>query len=181
MQLLILCLLHPHFQINWFPLLDFFKYQNQKFSTEMCAALKQRTLLVFWGCLRPYILNLPQEMIAGTFLSLDWATFIRQPHWQSQKRLKVCIGGTTRQRNWPEGYWWQVWELGQVSASSGACDWSRFMVLGYLSGMLECHCWEVGEPQVPQLDWLRIAEWACAGIFAVTVRFQNQDRFWISK
>ena len=31
-----------------------------------------------------------------------------------------------------------------------------------------------------QLDWLRIAEWACAGIFAVAVQFQNQDHFLIS-
>ena len=27
-----------------------------------------------------------------------------------------------------------------------------------------------------QLDWPWIAEWAYAGIFAVAVRFQNQDR-----
>ena len=32
---------------------------------------------------------------------------------------------------------------------------------------------------IVQLDWLRIAEWAYAGIFAVAVRFQNQDQFWI--
>ena len=31
-----------------------------------------------------------------------------------------------------------------------------------------------------QLDWPWIAEWAYAGIFAVAVRFQNQDHFWIS-
>ena len=31
-----------------------------------------------------------------------------------------------------------------------------------------------------QLDWPCSAEWAYAGIFAVAVRFQNQDQFWIS-
>ena len=30
-----------------------------------------------------------------------------------------------------------------------------------------------------QLDWLRIAEWAYAGIFSVAVLFQNQDQCWI--
>ena len=30
------------------------------------------------------------------------------------------------------------------------------------------------------MDWLRIAEWACAGIFAVAVQSHNQDQFWIS-
>ena len=30
-----------------------------------------------------------------------------------------------------------------------------------------------------QLDWLAIANWAYAGIFAVDVCFQNQDQFWI--
>ena len=28
-----------------------------------------------------------------------------------------------------------------------------------------------------QLDWLWVAEWACAGIFAVAVQFQNRDKF----
>ena len=32
-----------------------------------------------------------------------------------------------------------------------------------------------------QLDWLAIADWAYAGIFAVAVRFQNQDQFWIPR
>ena len=31
-----------------------------------------------------------------------------------------------------------------------------------------------------QLDWPWIAEWAYAGIFAVAVRFQNQDQFLVS-
>ena len=31
-----------------------------------------------------------------------------------------------------------------------------------------------------QLDWPWTAEWAYAGIFAVSVRFQNQDQFWVS-
>ena len=31
------------------------------------------------------------------------------------------------------------------------------------------------------LDWPWIAEWAYAGIFAVAVQFQNQDKFWISR
>ena len=31
-----------------------------------------------------------------------------------------------------------------------------------------------------QLDWRWIAEWAYAGIFAVTVWIQNQDQFWVS-
>ena len=31
-----------------------------------------------------------------------------------------------------------------------------------------------------QLDWPWIAGWAYAGIFAVAVRIQNQDQFWIS-
>ena len=31
-----------------------------------------------------------------------------------------------------------------------------------------------------QLDWPWIPEWAYADIFAVAVRFQNQDKFWIS-
>ena len=31
-----------------------------------------------------------------------------------------------------------------------------------------------------QLDWPWIAVWANAGIFAVAVRFQNQDQFWVS-
>ena len=30
-----------------------------------------------------------------------------------------------------------------------------------------------------QLDWLKIAEWAYAGIFAAEVRFQIRDQFWI--
>ena len=34
-------------------------------------------------------------------------------------------------------------------------------------------------PHYMQLGWLAIAEWAYAGIFAVTVQFQNQDKFWI--
>ena len=29
----------------------------------------------------------------------------------------------------------------------------------------------------PQLDWLRITEWAYAGIFAVAFQFQNRDYF----
>ena len=33
---------------------------------------------------------------------------------------------------------------------------------------------------VLQLDWPWIAEWAYAGIFAVAVRIQNQEQFWIS-
>ena len=32
---------------------------------------------------------------------------------------------------------------------------------------------------IVQLDWPSIADWAYAGIFAVAVRFQNQDQFWI--
>ena len=32
---------------------------------------------------------------------------------------------------------------------------------------------------IVQLDWPWIAEWAYAGIFAVAVRFQNKDQFWI--
>ena len=32
-----------------------------------------------------------------------------------------------------------------------------------------------------QLDWPWIAERAYAGIFAVAVQFQNQDKFWISR
>ena len=35
-------------------------------------------------------------------------------------------------------------------------------------------------PQQIRLDWSWIAEWAYAHIFAVAVRFQNQDQFWIS-
>ena len=31
-----------------------------------------------------------------------------------------------------------------------------------------------------QLDWPWTAEWAYTGIFAVAVRIQNQDQFWIS-
>ena len=31
-----------------------------------------------------------------------------------------------------------------------------------------------------QLDWPWILEWAYASIFAVAVRIQNQDQFWIS-
>ena len=31
-----------------------------------------------------------------------------------------------------------------------------------------------------QLDWLWIAEWAYTEIFAVAVRVQKQDQFWIS-
>ena len=31
-----------------------------------------------------------------------------------------------------------------------------------------------------QLGWQWIAEWAYVGIFAVAVRIQNQDQFWIS-
>ena len=30
-----------------------------------------------------------------------------------------------------------------------------------------------------QLDWLATADWAYADIFAIIVRFQNHDRFWI--
>ena len=30
-----------------------------------------------------------------------------------------------------------------------------------------------------QLDWPSIADWAYASIFAVEVRFQIQDQFWI--
>ena len=30
------------------------------------------------------------------------------------------------------------------------------------------------------MDWLAIADWAYTGIFAVVVRFQNQNQFWIS-
>ena len=29
------------------------------------------------------------------------------------------------------------------------------------------------------VDWLRIAEWVYAGMFAVAARFQNKDHFWI--
>ena len=36
------------------------------------------------------------------------------------------------------------------------------------------------QESVIQLDWPWIAEWAYAGIFAVAVRFQNQDQYWIS-
>ena len=31
-----------------------------------------------------------------------------------------------------------------------------------------------------QLDWPWIAEWTYVGIFAVAVRFQNQNQFWVS-
>ena len=31
-----------------------------------------------------------------------------------------------------------------------------------------------------QLDWPWIVEWAYTSIFAVSVRIQNQDQFWIS-
>ena len=30
------------------------------------------------------------------------------------------------------------------------------------------------------LDWLRVVEQPCAGIFTVAVQYQNQDQFWIS-
>ncbi len=40
------------------------------------------------------------------------------------------------------------------------------------------HCLYFALPHL-QLDGLRIAEWAYAGIIAVAVRFQNQDQFWI--
>ena len=30
-----------------------------------------------------------------------------------------------------------------------------------------------------QLDWLAIADWAYASIFAVAVQFQDKDQFWI--
>ena len=33
---------------------------------------------------------------------------------------------------------------------------------------------------IVQLDWPWIAEWAYAGIFALAIRLQNQDQFWIS-
>ena len=32
-----------------------------------------------------------------------------------------------------------------------------------------------------QLDWPSTADWAYASIFAVAVRFQNQDQFWIPR
>ena len=46
----------------------------------------------------------------------------------------------------------------------------HYVAFNGILARLSCH----------KLDWPWIAEWAYAGIFAVVVRFQNQDQFWIS-
>ena len=45
--------------------------------------------------------------------------------------------------------------------------------------VLNVNCWCRSNLITIQLDWLAIANWAYADIFAVAVQFQYQDQFWI--
>ena len=64
-------------------------------------------------------------------------------------------------RNWPEIHDFDKWPV------YGHAECLIYFLIKVLSARI-------------QLDWPWFPEWAYAGIFAVAVRFQNQEQFWIS-